>query len=208
MVCFSNLLCKVKNKRFMKYFKQALLLALLCVMSLQANAQTNKVGVNTTTPTEILDVNGTMRVRDLPDERGLKYNGGTNKNYGFSPQYMVVADAGGVLGRENMPMKPLKWFYMPPMNLPIDPADPSFSAGVFTVNLYDEYRRQFTTAQSISTTALKTFAANELDYYVLYYDVQVFQNVSISDAGVLKYAVKPNAVVTPEAFFTIVYRVR
>ncbi len=37
-----------------------------------ATAQSNKVGINTTTPTEYLDVNGTMRVRALPADLSYK----------------------------------------------------------------------------------------------------------------------------------------
>lgn len=197
----------------MKYFKQALLLAFICVVSLQANAQTttNKVGVNTSSPTEILDVNGTMRVRDLPADKSsnAKYNGSNTKNTPFNAQYAVVADNNGVLGRIILPNKSFRWFYMPPMNLPIDTADPSYSGGFFTINLYDEYNQQLSSPiQHTGASPLKKFAANELDYYVLYYDTAVFENVSLTDAGVLKYALKANAVVTPQTFFTIVYAVR
>lgn len=197
----------------MKYFKQALLLALLCVMSLQANAQTNKVGVNTTIPTEILDVSGTMRVRDLPANNTANaiYNGRNTKDVSFNAQYTVVADGSGVLGRiSSMPKKPIQWFYMPPINLPIDTADPSYSGGFFTINLYDEYHQQFSSPiqHTGASRTLKKFAANELDYYVLYYDTKVFENVTLTDAGVLKYALKSDAVVTPQTYFTIVYAIR
>lgn len=37
-----------------------------------AKAQSHKVGINTTTPTEYLDVNGTMRVRSLPADLSYK----------------------------------------------------------------------------------------------------------------------------------------
>lgn len=47
------------------------------------NAQEGRVGINTTTPTKILDINGDLRVRDLP-----VIIGGTN----------LVADTNGIIG--------------------------------------------------------------------------------------------------------------
>lgn len=83
--------------------KKSLLFAGVLAMGL-ANAQTGKVGINTETPTEIFDVNGTVRVRQLPDENttGI-YTTGTNTasttaNQTFTPTKIVVADANGVLG--------------------------------------------------------------------------------------------------------------
>lgn len=198
----------------MKYFKQALLLALLCVMSLQANAQTttNKVGVNTNGPAEILDVNGTMRVRDLPANNTANaiYNGSNTKTQSFIATHTVVADRRGVLGRAALPKQSLRWFYMPPMNLPVDTSDPSYSGGFFTVDLYAEYSRQFTNPMSSNSAAPspKKYEANQLDYYVLYFDRTFFESVSLTDDGKLKYALKPNGVLSPNTFFTIVYGVR
>src|SRR5690606_40738669 len=64
-----------------------------------------QVGVNTQEPTEILDVNGTMRVRDLPEngETNAIYtqpNGerSENKDQTFTATRTVVADNNGVLG--------------------------------------------------------------------------------------------------------------
>lgn len=74
----------------------------LVVFALQAFGQ---VGVGTETPTESLDINGTLRIRDLP------INGTTNaifttgentssstRNQTFTATKMVVLDANGVLG--------------------------------------------------------------------------------------------------------------
>lgn len=82
--------------------KQLCILGLLGFMGLQA--QTGKVGVNTETPTEILDVNGTVRVRSLPAEGTVGiHTTGTNTasdtaNQTFTPTKFVVADENGVLG--------------------------------------------------------------------------------------------------------------
>lgn len=82
--------------------KHLCILGLLGCLGLQA--QTGKVGINTETPTEIFDINGTVRVRSLPEEgtAGI-YTTGTNTaaanaNQTFTPTKFVVADENGVLG--------------------------------------------------------------------------------------------------------------
>lgn len=70
-------------------------------------AQNGKVGVQTATPTEIFDVNGTARVRSLPNigTANSIYTTGTNTNSGTTPTqtfnglYPVITDANGVLGK-------------------------------------------------------------------------------------------------------------
>lgn len=71
-------------------------------------AQQGKVGINIATPTETKDVNGTLRVRDLPlkDATNAIYTTGTNtstttKTSTFTPTNTVVADKNGVLGVVN-----------------------------------------------------------------------------------------------------------
>lgn len=82
--------------------KQLCILGLLGFLGLQA--QTGKVGINTETPTEILDVNGTLRVRSLPVEgtKGIRTTGtntaSENPDQTFTPTKFVVADENGVLG--------------------------------------------------------------------------------------------------------------
>lgn len=65
------------------------------------NAQTGKVGINTTTPTEVLDVNGTARVRDLPVDGAANalYNGAATKATTFTATAPVLIDANGNLGK-------------------------------------------------------------------------------------------------------------
>lgn len=70
-----------------------------------ANAQTGKVGVNTATPTEIFDVNGTVRVRTLPVEGEVAvHTTGENAStdtgsQAYAPIGFVLTDANGVLGQ-------------------------------------------------------------------------------------------------------------
>ncbi len=79
-----------------------------CILISSLNAQSGKVGVNTSTPTEILDISGTARVRELPEKDAANaiYTTGTNtssttKTSTFTPTKTVVADNNGVLGVVN-----------------------------------------------------------------------------------------------------------
>ncbi|MDO4762813.1 MAG: hypothetical protein Q4A00_00300 [Flavobacteriaceae bacterium] len=64
-----------------------------------------KVGVNTETPKETLDVEGTLKVGHLPEEgntsnnKNKHYNGGANLGQDFQGTKMVVANDQGVLGQ-------------------------------------------------------------------------------------------------------------
>lgn len=71
----------------------------LVFISNMYNAQ-GKVGISTETPTESLDVKGTIRVRELPlkDEPNSIYNGDSNKATTFTPTRTIVSDNNGVLG--------------------------------------------------------------------------------------------------------------
>lgn len=82
-------------------------LALCICFSIGASAQTynGKVGINTTTPTEILHVNGTERVSSLPLHTAVnsiytKPDGTVSaaKDQTFTATRTVVADNNGVLG--------------------------------------------------------------------------------------------------------------
>jgi len=89
-----------------------------------------------------------------------------------------------------------KWFYMPSIVL-----DVSKGATPVTVNLYDEYKKQFDRAfggsliignpgAPVSPTAItKLYAPNELNYYITSYDDDVFYDITLSDTGVLTYKV-------------------
>lgn len=185
-------------------------------VSLLTHAQ--RVGINHQNPTESLDIDGTMRVRKLPlpEEATISTNKdgslANTPNVVFKPQYAVVADANGVLGRRNMAPD---FFYMPPMVFPTREEDAkghvSFSAGTFTVNLYDEYVEQFVTnaaAVSSTSTALHQWAANELEYHITYYDSEVFTNLTLNEAGVLTYRVRDGVTPTKRSFFNIVFKVK
>lgn len=205
-------------------------------MAVAANAQSDrtnaKVGVNIKTPTENLDVNGTMRVRTLPANKEAKIfttpstgpNGNptasATPNQVFTQQYVVTADANGVLGRA--PGAQPIFFYMPAMVVPttMDQASGSeynASTQEFTIDLYDNYTKQFglsnanavSSTRAFSNTAVQSLpgmdAPTKLDYFVTYYDDSVFENVSVTTDGKLKYKVKTGANVTAKTFMNIVF---
>ena len=66
-----------------------------------ALAQTDgKVGINTSAPTETLDVKGTLRVEDLPASgTGKIYNGTNTKGTTFNAKGLVAADNSGNIGK-------------------------------------------------------------------------------------------------------------
>ncbi|MGB5499305.1 MAG: hypothetical protein WBM77_10285 [Maribacter sp.] len=64
--------------------------------------------------------------------------------------------------------------------------------GSSSVNLYTQYTAQFATPavkNPLAPAVIPTYAANELNYYITYYDPAVFSGVSVSDAGVMSYTV-------------------
>ncbi|MBF1097887.1 MAG: hypothetical protein HXL37_06255, partial [Riemerella sp.] len=64
-------------------------------------AQTEgKVGINTATPTETLDIKGTLRVEDIPASgTGKIYNGTKNKGTTFNANSLVATDNNGNIGK-------------------------------------------------------------------------------------------------------------
>lgn len=71
------------------------------VLSFGLQAQLNKAGINTAQPTEVLDVNGTMRVRDIQIDgtTNALYNGSTTKSTTFTATNVMMTDANGNLGK-------------------------------------------------------------------------------------------------------------
>ena len=77
----------------------------------QTTQPTGKVGINTTEPTETLDVKGKVRVRELYTDNQQT---GTNNNATFTATNVVTVDNNGVLGK-----KPLSSIIMP--TIPTEP---------------------------------------------------------------------------------------
>lgn len=88
--------------------KKTLLTLSTIALSNWANAQIGNVGINTQTPTETLNVNGTLRINELPvaNEKIRTTSTGTastSKDQNFTPTKMVVVDNNGVVGKADIP---------------------------------------------------------------------------------------------------------
>jgi hypothetical protein len=131
---------------------------------------------------------------------GVYYNDGT--------KWMEVGSGSG--GKNQ--------FYMPSIVLPTDPANlpganytttGSGTATTFTVNLYNLYKEQYqtsSTATSIKSTGapvLNVYTADQLHYYIVYFDNAVFSNVTISTAGSLSYRLAPGYKISEKTFMNI-----
>lgn len=188
----------------------------------QSTTPTGKVGINTDAPKETLEVSGTMKVADLPTAGTNKiYNGAATKTGAFTPTKQVVADANGVLGAREFEKK---WFYMPSIVLPLTAADITshpYSANITKVaeqaeavtvslDLYEIYKKQFGTPayKTASTETLKLYTKDELDFFVIYYDNKVFENVRFTADKKLQYTVTAAAAVTEHTFMNIVFKVK
>lgn len=167
----------------------------------------SKVGVNTRTPTEVLHVEGTARVQELPKNGTASsiYTKGdgtssTAKDQTFTAEKMVVADKNGVLGS----IRGLaNWFYMPSINIPTEPIGTGKE-----INLYQEFVKQFQTPKVKSEATAPAIipnlpAATDLYYYITDYDEAVLENVSVDANGKMKYDVK--AAPTETSYINIVF---
>ncbi|MBA5792057.1 hypothetical protein H1R17_04010 [Flavobacterium sp. xlx-214] len=130
---------------------------------------------------------------------------------------VIIADANGVLKQVKSVMP--SFFYMPAIVIPThNTSTGSVLTSTQTIELYTLYSQQFnisgsgTTgtgwARSNASSTLPTLPANQLDYFITYYDTDVYQNVAVSATGQLTYTVKSTAVVTPKTFMNIVFKVR
>ena len=202
----------------MKMIKTLLLLG-LAVLPLALSAQNERVGVQTKTPTEQLDVKGTMRIETLP-KKGEKISTAASGNYDvqatFTPNRVVVADANGVIGSK-FAAWPL-FFYMPSCIMPTDQTAAEYNGTEFSVNLYELYKNQFsipatpaagavTLVSSPSAGNLPVEGKTDLGYFVTYYDSKVFKDVKVDDNGVLTYKLVSNpAPVTEYTYMNIVFK--
>ena len=205
----------------MKMIKKLLLLG-LAVLPLALSAQTahnERVGVQTKTPTEQLDVKGTVRVETLPkkgDAITTGANGAYNNQPTFTPNRVVIADANGVLGSK-FAAWPL-FFYMPSCIMPTDQTAAEYNGTEFSVDLYELYKNQFsipatpvagavTLVSSPSAGNLPVEGKTDLGYFVTYYDSKVFKDVKVDDNGVLTYKLVSNpAPVTEYTYMNIVFK--
>lgn len=112
-------------------------------------------------------------------------------------------------------------FYMPSIVMPT-------TVDTHTINLYEEYIKQYADSNGSNTfnkqapnrswniqtnnsnNSLKTYAKNDLDYFVVYYDNNVFTDLSITEEGVLTYTVTAEGAknISAQTFMNIVLQER
>lgn len=213
----------------MQYRLCFLLLLALCFAHHKASAQSPtptvspKVGVNTNNPSENLHVNGTARIGSLPfpGYRSIytKPDGTAAgaSNQMFTPTSTVVADYNGVLGKSQF--VPASFFYMPSTYLPTNPEEVkapvsyNLASKVYSLDLFQEYKSQYglsgSSTKSPGASQLPTeMNANQLYYFVTYYDNAVYENVAVNAAGLLTYRIKDNAPITAKSYMNIVLRLK
>ncbi|GGH00754.1 hypothetical protein GCM10007415_40860 [Parapedobacter pyrenivorans] len=157
-----------------------------------------KLGGTLTEPTAIqTDFTNTLAIT------GLEYSRASDDK-------IVVADATtGELKALKATMP--KFFYMPSIIIPTAPDQLENPATFGTIDLYEQYQGQFGTPRVSNpgaTIPLPVLPRVELDYHVTWFDENVFENVNVSDLGILTYAVKTNADVTIGSFMNIVFAVK
>lgn len=145
-----------------------------------------------------MTVYNTSTVNDVVS--GYYYNDGTK-------WIRLMADATAIMPR---------FFYMPSIVMPTDTADPAYNTATqeFTIDLYNQYKQQFeltdpaASAKAPASTILPILASNELEYFITYYDKSVFQNITVSDTGILRYKLFPSFVYSEKTFMNIVFKVK
>lgn len=206
----------------MKSLKYLISISLM-LSGLTAYAQQNRVGIGHRTPTEQLDVKGIVRIQELPRKGGHIHTDPTGlydagKTAVFTPKKVVVVDGQGVLGAATN-VKP-SFFYMPTIVLPTETTDPAYSIGdgKFHIDLYDQYKQQIQltamtaatpgAAQSIGATGLPLESAVDLEYYITYFDTNVFTDVQVDASGTLTYKLVPSPDVTEKTFMNVIFKVK
>ncbi|MDM1396815.1 hypothetical protein HX049_06470, partial [Myroides odoratimimus] len=97
-----------------------------------------------------------------------------------------------------------KFFYLPAIYVEM------VSGQSTSIELYNEYKTQFGSPMlsSNGNSTLPVYDQYELNYYVTYYDKNVFEDVKLDSDGELHYKVKQGAKPTGRTFFNIVLEVK
>lgn len=158
--------------------------------------------------------------------------GSTDVDQRFNAQYVVTADKNGVLGRVSS--IETKLFYMPAVHLPLtedeislNPSNPSYLSHFgaysptdgFVIEIYLLFAHQFGINPNIDATPMVMsdpsailwkanwgYVVSDFDYFITYYDTEVFEDVSVTANGLLRYKVKAGAVPTPKTYMNIVLK--
>jgi hypothetical protein len=190
---------------------------------------TENLHVNGTLRVQKLPANGTANAISTKADG----TGSTDVDQRFNAQYVVTADKNGVLGRVSS--IETKLFYMPAVHLPLteeelalNPSNPSylshFTPGYsptygFQIGLYSLFAHQFDISPNFDATQIVKsdpsaalwkanwgYVGTDFDYFITYYDTEVFENVSVTDDGLLRYKVKAGAVPTAKTYMNILLK--
>ncbi|AJH15358.1 hypothetical protein [Myroides profundi] len=99
-------------------------------------------------------------------------------------------------------------FYLPAIYVEIVSGDDT------SIELHDFYKEQYGSPMAVNSKAtsegysLHVYDRYELNYYVTYYDKNVFYDVSVDNDGELHYKVKKGVKPTARTFFNVVLQVR
>lgn len=189
---------------------------------------TENLHVNGTLRVQKLPANGTANAISTKADG----TGSTDVDQRFNAQYVVTADKNGVLGRVSS--IETKLFYMPAVHLPltedevaVDASNPSYLSHFgwysptdgFGIGIYALFSHQFDLNPNIDATLIVKsdpasrlwkplwgYVPEDFDYFITYYDTDVFENVSVTADGLLRYKVKAGAVATPKTYMNIVLK--
>ncbi|AWW29967.1 hypothetical protein DN752_07425 [Echinicola strongylocentroti] len=173
--------------------------------------QMGKIGVGNDIPTERLHVSdGGVKVDDInPTDTEDTYRGTLESAADGQKDRVVVAAADGTLKTLKAMLQ--KFFFMPSVLIPVN-EDQVESGDTFgTIDLYSKYLVQFGTPMVSSANAVEgipILPADELEYHITWFDEGLFENVQVSEAGVLTYDVIDGAEVNEGSFMNIVFVVK
>ena len=139
----------------------------------------------------------------------LAFDGLTKNNVQADTDYIVGMSSTNEIKALKAAMP--KFFYMPSIAIPTHTDQLNVNETLGTIDLYEKYKSQFQTParkNSNTTTSLPTLAKNELDYYITWFDTDVFNTVTVNDNGILTYTIKPNADITMASFMNIIFAVK
>lgn len=142
---------------------------------------------------------------------------------GKTSDNIVVTDSNGVLKSSKAAVP--SFFSLPNIVLPTSnlnlPSYVTYSSGVFTVNLYDLYSKQFGMVGNVTGTSrsairsenalstLPLFSQNDLEYFITYFDNSIYDplTITLSENGVLTYTIVPSGISTSKTYMNVVFKV-
>lgn len=194
--------------------KNKILTALFLLLTIAVSAQIDAYSVTGTPTATTAEMNAILT--PLPNIGSVLYNTDDDAIYRYTStgwqkntddQYddevqlrnAVDVNEGGIVGPTDettvkevidaiapITSKAARVFYPPSIAIDVSTLGPG------SVNLYTQYTAQFATPavkNPLAPAVIPTYNANELDYYITYFDPAVFSGVTVSNAGVMSYTV-------------------